>query len=139
MAWVSYSTWEADVSTTSSSLGAPGEMVRLRVAVLPATTWTSDTTVRKPGRSTRTSYSPGKSAGALYKPSAFVTAVRATPVALLVMVMFASGTTAPDASVMVPEIIPVGSCAGAENVAHNSRQAATVLESLERNCIARTS
>jgi hypothetical protein len=69
----------------------------------------------------------------------FVTAFRSTPVALFVMAMVASGTTAPDASVMVPEMIPVGSCAGAENVAHNNVQAATVLESLERNGILMTS
>src|ERR1700733_7151499 len=121
------------------SLGAPGEIERLRVAVPPATTSTSDTPARKPGRSTPTSYSPGKSAGALYNPSAFATAVRAAPVALLMMVMVTSGTTAPEASVMVPEMIPVGSCAGAETVAHNSTQAETVLESLERNGMALTS
>src|SRR5580658_10309718 len=111
-------------------------MARLTVAVPPATTSAMALTVRKPGRSTRTSYSPGKSAGALYKPSAFVAAARVAPVARLVMVIVASGTTAPDASVMVPEIVPVGSCAGAENVAHKTTQTATVVESLERNNMA---
>ena len=81
------------------------------VVVFPAVTVASRTVVRKPVFSDRTSYSPGSRADALKMPEALAVTLRAAPVALLVMVIAALGITAPDSSVTVPEMTPVGTCA----------------------------
>jgi hypothetical protein len=67
--------------------------------------------VRKPGISARTSYSPGSSAGALKMPDALAVTLRVPPVVLWVMLIAALAITAPDSSVTVPEMMPVGVCA----------------------------
>src|SRR5260370_4105308 len=78
--------------------------------------------MRNPGCSPRTSYAPAGRAGALNKPSALAIADRTNSVALLVIVILANGMTAPDSSVTVPVMIPVGTCASAakHDIAHIS-------------------
>src|SRR5439155_9724013 len=91
------------------------------VVLLPASTCAARTSVRKPCISARTSYSPAGSAGALYRPSSLAVRVRALPVALFVTVRIALGTTAPDSSVTVPEIMPVAVCAESVAAATSGR------------------
>src|SRR5277367_5541598 len=87
------------------------------VVVLPITTAASLISVLKPVTSTRTSYEPAGKAGSLKRPSALAVKVRAKLVSLLVIVTLAFGMMAPDSSVIVPVIIPVGACANAAKLA----------------------
>src|SRR5437899_3877204 len=88
-------------------------MGRFTVVLPPASTVAMLCEMRNPGCSPRTSYWPVGSAGALKKPSELASAVRTRSVALLVIEIFANGMTAPDSSVTVPVMIPVGTCARA--------------------------
>src|SRR5215471_1120514 len=65
----------------------------------------------KPEASTRTSYAPARSEGAEYRPFSPVWMTRDAPVSLFVTVTVAFWITAPDGSVTVPTIVPVGTCA----------------------------
>src|SRR5579872_655114 len=110
MLFLSYSTCDDTASTVTTSLLSP-TCIRSSTAVVPPTaTSASRIVVRKPFTVTRSSYCPARSDGALYVPSEAVVTVRAAPVALLVMMTSAPGTTAPVSSITVPEMEPVGVC-----------------------------
>jgi hypothetical protein len=53
---------------------------------------------------------PSGSNGARYTPLSFVTTVRAAPVSVLVMSTVTPGNTPPDASTIVPSIVPLIAC-----------------------------
>src|ERR1700723_4732959 len=78
----------------------------LPLAVLFTWTSTDICVVLKPLASARTEYAPGTSAPEEYAPAPLVVACTVCPVEP-VMVILALGTTAPVASVTVPEMLPL--------------------------------
>jgi hypothetical protein len=56
-----------------------------------------------------------------YTPSAVVTSVKVPPREVLFASTVTPGSTAPDASLMVPSILPVCSCATAPNAVNRTR------------------
>src|SRR5215831_21357485 len=69
------------------------------------------TTVLKPAYSTVRVYCPGASCGIAYSPLSFATTLRLSLVPILVIVIFAPGTTAPVSSVTRPTIVARTPCA----------------------------
>src|SRR5436190_3114345 len=84
---------------------------RMRAATCTSTLSTS--AIVKPDFSAVTTYTPGRTLTNSYEPSAPVTLVCEIPVAVLVNVTFASGTTPPDASRTEPTTAAVSNCAAA--------------------------
>src|SRR5262249_5312752 len=86
----------------------PGVKVGLMLVGTPAFSRTSlRVAVAKPFIATLTVYSPGSSAGMVKRPSWLDTALEVEAVALLLAVMVAPGTTAPDESKTVPDKVAV--------------------------------
>jgi hypothetical protein len=80
-----------------------------------------------PGNSTLIEYVPTDNDGKTYKPVAVVVSAYVTPVASLIAVTDAPGTTAPEESVTVPSILEVPVWANAAAVMNNN--SAAVIES----------
>ena len=68
----------------------------------------------------------------MYSPLASETTVRVSAVPSLRIVTFAPATTAPDASVTVPRIVPVTDCPAAGRTAPSSSSAQLTTRSAER-------
>src|SRR5882724_11620307 len=75
---------------------------------------------RKPSFCTVMLYVPAATLGAVYSPESFVVRFTATLVAVLAITTLARGMTAPEESVMVPEMVPRSDCASSR-VAQLSR------------------
>src|SRR5262245_54165029 len=85
----------------------------MRVTCPTSTATRSRTYGAKPASSIETLYSPGRSVGTRKKPLSLLFTTRAAPVEIDVAVTDAPGTTAPEGSLMTPEILPTGCCPAA--------------------------
>src|SRR5580658_4447876 len=100
-------------------LSWPISSFMLPLAVLFTRTSTDSCVVLKPLASARTEYVPGTSPPEEYVPAPLVVAWTVCPVGP-VMVTLALGTTAPVASVTVPEMLPFDTEVWANATEHNS-------------------
>ena len=98
--------------TSTESLNAPNTIVKLTTSrSLTRTSIFGCTSLRNPGASTPTRYTPGLNAGNEYSPCASDSATAATLLSISVAVSLALGTAAPDGSATVPATVPVIDCA----------------------------
>jgi hypothetical protein len=91
-------------------------VISARVSVLTATFRPAKTAVLKEAMAEVTVYVPGGSALKRKFPEPSVLTVRVSSVSRLLMVTVAAGTTAPDASVIVPRTTPAPYCANKDVV-----------------------
>jgi hypothetical protein len=115
------------VTTTRSDM-PPIAISTLRTSAWPTDTATlSYSAVRKPDSSTVTSYLPGASPSARYRPSSSVVIVRVFPVSTSLIATVAPGSALFEESTINPEIDPVVPCAATSAKFTDSVTAATAI------------